>query len=122
MAKFMQSPKQDHWAAALIIVRYLKNCLGQGILMKSNSYLKFRGWCDSDWVSCLLTRKSITGYFVQFGDSSIAWKIKKQKTVSRSSAEAEYRAMAYLTSQLIWLKRVLQTLGVSHPGINGPLL
>lgn len=44
----------------------------------------------------------------------MAWKTKKQKTVSRSSAEVEYRTMAHLTSQLIWLKRVLADLGVMH--------
>lgn len=34
--------------------------------------------------------------------------------MSLSSAEAEYRAMAYLTKELIWLKRILQPLGVNH--------
>jgi hypothetical protein len=34
--------------------------------------------------------------------------------VSRSSEEAEYRALAYLTQELIWLKTILSALGVKH--------
>jgi hypothetical protein len=45
---------------------------------------------------------------------TILWRTKKQTTVSRSSAEAEYRAMAAATCELLWLKMVLQDLGVSH--------
>ena len=51
---------------------------------------------------------------MQLGDSPISWKTKKQKTVSLSSAEAEYRALAKLVQELIWIKMMLKTLGVVH--------
>ncbi|KAG7543542.1 Integrase catalytic core [Arabidopsis thaliana x Arabidopsis arenosa] len=114
LAQFMQSPREDHWQAALRVVRYLKGNPGQGILLQAKKNFQITGWCDSDWSSCPLTRRSTTGYFVQVGDSPVSWKTKKQDTVSMSSAEAEYRAMAFITKELLWLKRVLQDLGVSH--------
>ena len=114
LAQFMQAPREDHWAAALRVVRYLKNNPGQGILLRADTPFHFTGWCDSDYASCPLTRRSVTGYFIQLGGSPISWKTKKQKTVSRSSAEAEYRALAFLTQELIWLKRILAALGVKH--------
>ncbi|KAL5799022.1 hypothetical protein ACOSQ2_003842 [Xanthoceras sorbifolium] len=49
------------------------------------------------------------------GQSLISWKTKKQHTVSRSSVEAEYRAMAAVTCELKWLKGLLLSLGVHHP-------
>ena len=110
----MQTPRTDHWQAALRVVRYLKGTLGQGLLLRADDNFQKTGWSDSHWASCPVTRRSITGYFVQLGSSPISWKTKKQHTVSMLSAEAEYRAMAYLTKELIWLKRILMVLGVKH--------
>jgi len=44
----------------------------------------------------------------------VSWKTKKQLTISRSSTEAEYRAMATVTSELIWLKSLLASFGLFH--------
>ena len=49
------------------------------------------------------------------GSSPISWKTKKQPTVSRSSAEAEYRSLATLTSEIQWLKYLLSDLRFDHP-------
>ncbi|KAJ4749494.1 Retroelement pol polyprotein-like [Rhynchospora pubera] len=114
LAQFMQAPLQTHYDAALRVVRYLKGHPGQGILLRTDSDLKLYGYCDSDWASCPITRRSLTGYFVKLGNSPISWRTKKQPTVSRSSAEAEYRSMATLTCELTWLKSVLSFLGVSQ--------
>lgn len=114
LAQFMQTPREDHWQAALRVVRYIKGTAGQGILLQAKTIFQISGWCDSDWSTCPLTRRSVTGYFVQVGDSPISWKSKKQETVSLSSAEAEYRAMAFLTKELLWMKRLLTDLGINH--------
>jgi len=50
---------------------------------------------------------------VLLGSSPLSWKSKKQSTVSRSSSEAEYRAMAQAASEITWLVRLLEELGVS---------
>ncbi|PKI45909.1 hypothetical protein CRG98_033708 [Punica granatum] len=66
----------------------------------------------ADYASCPLTRRSITGYFITLGRCPVSWKTKKQTTVSRSSAEAEYRAMAAAVSEIISLRNLLSSLGV----------
>ncbi|KAJ4768963.1 Retroelement pol polyprotein-like [Rhynchospora pubera] len=114
LAQFMHDPLEDHYAAVLRVVRYLKGNPGQGVLLRADSELQLNGYCDSDWASCPTTRRSLTGYFVLLGGSPISWKTKKQPTVSRSSAEAEYRSMANATCELLWLKSLLRSLGITH--------
>ncbi|KAG7542180.1 Reverse transcriptase RNA-dependent DNA polymerase [Arabidopsis thaliana x Arabidopsis arenosa] len=112
LSQFMNNPQQAHWNAALRVVRYLKNSPGQGILLRANTTLTLSAWCDSDHGACPITSRSLTGWFIQLGDSPLSWKTKKHDVVSRSSAEAEYRAMADTVSELMWLCELLPTLGI----------
>lgn len=114
LSQFMNKPREEHWLAALKVVRYLKGTLGQGILLRADSPKNLKGWCDSDWGACPLTRRSLTGWIVKFGDSPISWRTQKQDTVSRSSAEAEYIAMAEITAELRGLKTLLFEFGIGH--------
>ncbi|XP_019085574.1 PREDICTED: uncharacterized protein LOC109126467 [Camelina sativa] len=72
LARFMQQPRTNHWEAALRLVRYLKSDPGQGVLRRSTGDFQITGWCDSDYATCSLTRRSVTGYIVQLGDSPIS--------------------------------------------------
>jgi len=114
LSRFMHQPRKDHIKAALRVVRYLKKALGQGLFFSSNSDFRLRAYCDSDWAGCPLTRRSTTGYCVFLGSSLISWRSKRQKTVSLSSAEAEYNAMTGACCELTWLRHLLRDLGISH--------
>ncbi|KAL8155975.1 hypothetical protein AgCh_001144 [Apium graveolens] len=72
---------------------------GQGIKLQNPDRLILQAFSDSDWASCPDSRRSVTGYVLLLGGSPVTWKSKKQPTVSRSSSEAEYRAMAAATSE-----------------------
>ncbi|CAH9106827.1 unnamed protein product [Cuscuta europaea] len=115
LSQFMQTPRLAHWEAVLRVLRYLKGHPGQGILFGHHTSLSLTGFCDSDWASCPITRRSVTGYFVTLGGSPISWRTKKQATVSRSSAEAEYRSMAALICELLWLKSLFSSLRLPLP-------
>ncbi|XP_060175402.1 uncharacterized mitochondrial protein AtMg00810-like [Lycium barbarum] len=113
LSQFMHAPKKSHYDAALHVVRYIKKQPGLGLLMSSRTSGKITTFCDADWAFCLLSRKSVTGFGIKFDDSLVSWKSKKQSTMSKSSAEAEYRSMATTVAELVWLQGLLQELGAT---------
>lgn len=80
---------------------------GQGILLNGTNKLVFQAYSDSDWADCPNTQRSISRYLLLLGSSLISWKSKKWTTVSKSSSEAEYHAMAAAASKVAWLVRLL---------------
>ncbi|CAL2259674.1 unnamed protein product [Prunus armeniaca] len=66
---------------------------------------------NSDWAGLATDRRSTSGYFTFVDGNLVTWRSKKQKVVSRSSAEAEYRGMAHGVCELLWLRRLLRDLG-----------
>ena len=97
------------------MLRYLKGSLHQGLCFPVNTDLSLNAYCDSDWAACTYSRKSLSGYCIYLGPCLVSWKTKKQPTVSKSSAEAEYRAMANTICELLWISYILQDLQVTVP-------
>jgi len=112
LSQFMHNPNTSHMDAAIRVVKYVKQSPGLGILMSTNVDNQLTAYCDADWASCPNNKKSITGYMVTYGKSLISWKSKKQNTISRSSAEAEYRSLASTVPEIVWLIGQFKELGV----------
>lgn len=112
LSQFLAAPRTPHLNAVHHLLQYIKGTPVQGIFFPANSSLRLSAYVDAEWGSCQITRKSTSGFCIFLGESLVAWKSKKQPTVARSSAEAEYRALAALTSELLWIKQLLRVFEV----------
>ncbi|GKV47966.1 hypothetical protein SLEP1_g54814 [Rubroshorea leprosula] len=99
LSQCIHQPRESHLFAAMNVLKYLKSSPGQGLFFPASNDFQLIVYCDSDWASCPLTRRSTTSSFIMLGTAPISWKTKKQTTVSRSSAEAENGSMATTTQR-----------------------
>jgi hypothetical protein len=108
----MHDPREPHLAALKRILRYIRGTLHLGLRLRPSTQDDLVVYSDADWAGCPDTRKSTSGYAVFLGDNLVSWSSKRQNTVSRSGAEAEYRAVANGVAEASWLRQLLHELHV----------
>ncbi|KAM1349822.1 hypothetical protein EV1_003832 [Malus domestica] len=111
LSRFMHKPTCIHYGAAKRILRYIQGTLDFGIMYERNVKPKLYGFCDSDWGGSVDDLKSTSGYTFTLGTGVFSWASKKQKSVALSTAEAEYVSASIATSQVVWLRRIMQDFG-----------
>ncbi|XP_022038377.1 uncharacterized mitochondrial protein AtMg00810-like [Helianthus annuus] len=115
-SQFLHAPTTAHFQLVKRILRYVKGTLNLGLRFSKPPNMSTVGYSDADWARCIETRRSTYGYSIFFGGNLVSWSAKKQPTVSRSSCESEYRAMANTASEIIWVTHLLRDLNALPPG------
>ncbi|KAB2605030.1 hypothetical protein D8674_004747 [Pyrus ussuriensis x Pyrus communis] len=118
--QFMTTPTEEHFCLIKRILRYLKGTLQCGLTYSAQGKMELLAYSDADWAADINTRRSTTGYIVFMGSNPVSWQSKKQGSVSRSSTEAEYKALANAAADVAWVRSVLRDLHVFLP--SAPLL
>jgi len=116
LSRFMHQPREVHWTAALRILVYIKSSPEKGLLYKKHGHVRILNYSDSGYAGDKRDGKSTTGYCTFVGENLVTWRSKKQDDISRSSADAEYRAMTHTTCEMMWLKNLLLEFDFRHLG------
>ncbi|PKU78648.1 Retrovirus-related Pol polyprotein from transposon TNT 1-94 [Dendrobium catenatum] len=105
----MHQPTTQDFQALKRLLRYIKGTVSYGLPITTGD-LTLRTYTDADWASDSSDRKSISGFCTFLGPNLVSWTVKKQVTVAKSSTEAEYRSLSAATSDVIWLRRLVEEL------------
>nr|GEW79908.1 hypothetical protein [Tanacetum cinerariifolium] len=104
---YMHDPRGSHFAALKRIPRYVQGTLELGLHLYAFTTTSLVGYTNPDWAGCPSTRRSTSSYCVFLGDNLLLWSAKRQHTISRSSAEAEYQGVANIVAETAWLCNLL---------------
>ncbi|GJR35781.1 ribonuclease H-like domain-containing protein [Tanacetum coccineum] len=112
---YMHDPREPHFSALPRILRYIRGTMPYGLQLFSSTTSSLVAYSNADWAGCPTTRRSTSCYCVFLGNNLLSWSLKRQVTLSLSSAEAEYRGVAnavaetcyvvYLSSNLVQHQR-----------------
>ena len=92
-----------HWQALKRVLCFVKGILDHGIYIQRTSRLAIFGYLDVNHACSQDDRRSVSGYCVYLGDNLVSWSSKKPQVVSQSSAESEYRALAHIIAEIMWI-------------------
>ncbi|GKE23011.1 ribonuclease H-like domain-containing protein [Tanacetum coccineum] len=104
---YMHDPRDPHFTALKRILRYVRGTIDHGLQLHVLSTSQLTAYTNADWAGCLVTRRSTSGYCMFLGDNLLSWSAKRQLTLSRSSAEAEYRGVANVVAETVWIRNLL---------------
>jgi histone deacetylase 1/2 len=112
VCQYLHAPTTVHWTEVKRILRYIRGTVKVGLTFQRSRSPLLSAFSDADWAGSLDDRRSTGGFAIFVGPNLVSWSARKQDTVSRSSTEAEYKALANATTEMIWVEKLLDELGV----------
>ncbi|MBW0472315.1 hypothetical protein O181_012030 [Austropuccinia psidii MF-1] len=115
LSQYLENPGIWHWKGFFHVLQSLKGFQEVGLHYHRNGKQGIITYSDADWGNCRVTRQSISGYLALFEGFLVLLKTRKQQPVSTSTAEAEYKALCDLTSEMLWLRQWTIKDGIVEP-------
>ena len=103
----MHAPSEHHWGEVKCLLRYLNGKRYLGIQLLANTPLHLHGFSDVDWAGNQDDRTSTGAFIIFLLANPISWSSTKQRTIARSSTEADYHVIATVAAELQWVKLLL---------------
>jgi hypothetical protein len=115
-ARYMAKPEELHWKMVKRILRYLQGTQGLGLVLDGSKGMDISCYADANWAGDVATRRSTTGFLVKIGNCPVSWSSKRQTTVALSTTEAEYMSVSAATQEVVWIRNLLEELGLKPTG------
>ncbi|GKA20789.1 retrovirus-related pol polyprotein from transposon TNT 1-94 [Tanacetum coccineum] len=114
VSKYLVNSGKNHWKVVKWILKYLRGTTNVGLVYGTNrgNHVDVTGFVDSDYAKDPDKGRSVTGYAFLVQGCVVSWKAMLQHVVALSTIEAEYMALTEAVKEAIWLRGLLEELGV----------
>ena len=116
LARYAADPSAAHLNAARKVLRYLKGSKELGLRYFKTDAIKLACFCDSDWAGCPESSRSTSGLVCLLSGGPVCWLSRRQRLVTKSTAEAEFVALSETVCEVVWLRQLLDDLGRFQEG------
>jgi hypothetical protein len=110
VVQFMSNPQPAHCTTVKRILRYLRGTADYRLTHSPDLDSKVTTYCDADYTNDPDMRKLISRFAFMFNSRCFAWSLRKQTSVSLSTAEAKYISAVYAVKTAAWLRTLLSEL------------
>nr|GEW52510.1 putative RNA-directed DNA polymerase [Tanacetum cinerariifolium] len=114
LCRYMETPTEQHMAAMKKVLRYIQGTKELGIFYRKGGSDQLVAYSDSDYAGDHDNRRSTSGYVCFLSGAAIAWSSKRQPIVTLSTTEAEFVAATACAYQVLWLRRMLEYIGLTQ--------
>ena len=111
LSRFVSNPGDNHWVALERVLRYLKGTMSYGIHFTGYPRV-LEGYCDANWISDADELYATSGYAFLLGGGTVSWKSCKQTILTKSTMEAELKALDTTGAEAEWLRELLMDLPI----------
>ena len=120
LGRYHNNPGIDHWRDAKKVIRYHKGTKDYMLMYRRTDSLEVIGYSDSDFVGCVGSCKSTSGYIFKLVDEAVSWRIAKQTLTATSTVEVEFVSCFEVSPHGVWLKSFIYGLRIVD-SISRPL-
>ena len=120
LGRYQSNPGLNHWKATKKVMRYLQGTKDYMLIYRRTYSLEVIGYSDADFVGCVDSRKSTSGYIFKLADGVVSWRSAKQTLIATSTMEAEFVSCFEASSHGVWLKSFISGLRI-WDSISRPL-
>eukprot|EP00253_Pinus_taeda_P024914 PITA_24914 len=113
VGRLQANPKATHLQVVKRIFKYLQGTQNYGLWYPRDTNLTLHAYTDANWAGSVDDRKRTSGGAFFMGPRLVSWFSKKQSSIALSTSEAEYVAVAYCFTQLLWMMQTLQDIQVT---------
>ena len=115
LSQYMVDPHHIQWVVTKNLLRYLQGTITHGLRyttenVRLHGNVRMHGYSNVDWADNVVDHKRTFGWCFSLGSASISWMSRKQKSVSLSTAKAEYIATSMASCEVFWLRKLFSEL------------